>query len=167
MNPQLIESLQVQFNKERQNGAVYDALAGAFEYLNLSGFARFMARNGDEERGHAKKFFGYLADVGEQPQIRALAEVGVMVGTDLFASTLAMFNAALSAEQQNLASLYLVHAACSNAVSADPATVSFLFPILDEQIASIKEFTERVTRVTLAQGDGAALIALDHELAED
>lgn len=158
----VVDALQVQMNKERQNGAVYDALAGAFEFMNLSGFAKFMAKNGDEERGHAKLFFDYLADIGEQPEIDTLdaPAVPTLMG-DAYADTLAMFELALEAEKANKQALYVIN---DVAEEDDDGTEAFLIPIIMEQIKSIREWEEIVTKATLANGDAAALLILDEQL---
>jgi ferritin len=161
---ELVDALQIQMNKERQNGAVYDALAGAFEYMNLSGFARFMAKNGDEERGHAKLFFDYLADIGEQPRIDALEPFALVLTGDAYADALTMFEQALEAEKANKQALYVVN---DTAESDDAATEAFMMPILLEQIKSIREFEEHVTWLTLAKGDAAALLTYDEKLGGD
>lgn len=158
----LVTALQAQYTRERQNGAVYDALAGAFEKMNLAGFAAFMARAANEERGHAKAFFDWLADIGEQPQTAALEAVSVALTGNLFSDALRLFEFALESERQNKIALETVNALAEQ----DPATEAFLFPIHLEQVRSIRDWSQRVTEMTLAQSDSAAFLALNEKLGE-
>lgn len=155
-----IELLQIQMNRERQNGALYDALAGAFEAMNLPGLAAFMARNGDEERGHAKKFFDYISDIGAQPRIDPLELESVVLSVDIYADALDLFKIAYNGEASNRDALYALDAEC------DPGVCAFLVEIILEQIKSVKEFAEHCTAMELAQNDGAALLWLDAKLGK-
>ena len=163
-NPKVVAALQAQMNRERLNGAKYDALAGAFESMNLGGFARFMARNGDEERSHAKLFFDYLADLGELPVIEALPAVTPTFAGEVHADTLSHFQAAYAAEQRNKLDLEAVAGLADE--NGDQTTEAFLHPVLLGQQKSIREFSEIVTKLQIAAGNGAALLALDEQLGE-
>lgn len=162
MDETVIEALQVQLNKEAQNAQVYRALSAAFEKMNLSGFAAFMYRNALEEETHSKLFFDFLSDNGIQPRIDALQPCSFDLSGNIMADSFAIFQAALDAEKANKEALYAVDAAAES----DAATEGFLIPIIQDQVKSIREFEEHVTKLTLAQGDGAAILLYDAKLGE-
>lgn len=56
--------LNEQISKEFYNSNLYQCMAGAFELMNLDGFAKEYRTHSDEERGHGLKIMGYLLDRG-------------------------------------------------------------------------------------------------------
>ena len=156
---EIINALQAQYNKERQNAVLYESLAACFAFMNLEGFEKFMHAQAADETGHARKFFDYLNELGQRPQPGPLAAVTHELNAGIFGDTLTMFQMAYAAEIENKSAPETLAQLADE--SGDQTTEAFLNPLLTDQQSSIHEFEVWLTRLTIAQGDGAALLALD------
>lgn len=160
----LIDALQSQLNFERFSADVYYSLACQLDALNLTGMAAYMHKRAGEEREHAHKFSDYIADRYLTPVLSAIADPTKPIGADPMSAGMRAFSAALDHERivtQRINTLYeMAHEA------EDPATCVFLHWFIAEQVEEERTLDEIVTKFTLATGNGAAILMLDHELGD-
>lgn len=153
---ELTAALNDELTRERFSEAVYRAVAAQFETLNLSGFADWARRAADEEAGHGKGFFDYLADRNTQPKITT-----VPAAPALPADPAGLFAAALKQETVVSEALRALYALALN--TGDYFTCEFLAPYLKEQVQAERELTEIVWKV---QNYPSELLLLEAQLKE-
>lgn len=158
----LIGMLQEQLTFERFSADVYYGLGAHLDDLNLVGMAKYLYRRRDEERGHAQKFTDYLSDRFIRPQIAALPDPSRPLPGDVMAAGRAAFSTALEHERIVTSRIRALYDAAYE--ENDPETVAFILPFLTEQVEEEKSLDEILTRFRLAEGNGAAILMIDHEL---
>lgn len=163
LDPVVLDTLQRQIARERQNEAVYITLANAFEVLNLDGFAKYMHSAAQEEAEHARKFTAYVIDRNAAPLTISLPSVTVQPATMLTAGALYLKDA-LDLEVANTEAIKTLYTLAEEA--DDPQTCVWLIWAIEEQTGAERELTELIARATFAQGCPAAILAMDHELGE-
>lgn len=156
MNTILMNALQDQLTMERQNAAIYDALAAALDVIFWDGSSKFMKKSANEEREHADKFCGYIVDRNGIPAFSALEGCNVPSSDDLPL----YFEAALQRERMTTEALKTL---CYVADEAeDPQTKVFLIPFLEEQTKSERELSDCV--MMLKRLDKNGWLVFDKEL---
>jgi len=70
----LQKSINEQINKELYSAYLYLSMSAYFEAKSLSGFARWMYAQAQEEFGHAMKFYKHLIERGAKAELKAIAE---------------------------------------------------------------------------------------------
>lgn len=161
LQPVTRDALIQQVNIERQNAAIYHALAARLDFLNLTGAAKYFRTQGNEENEHAAKFTDYLIDRNSEPRIGPLE--GVMPPQfDMLTGIAVASQFALAREILNTEYIKTIHATAEQ--DDDPQTCVWLIWALEEQTHAERELTELVARATFAQGCPAAILALDKEL---
>lgn len=163
LDPVVLNTLQQQVARERQNEAVYMTLANAFEVLNLDGFAKFMHDAADEEAEHARKFTAYIIDRNAAPVTLPLSAYAAPQADMLTAGAVYM-QAALDLEISNTNQIKILYDLAEEI--HDTQTCVWLIWAIEEQTKAEREFTQLVARATFAQGCAAAILAMDHELGE-
>lgn len=159
LSPQLLQALNSELTRERFSGAVYAAMAGKFEVLNLSGFAKWANRAAEEEAGHAKAFAKYISDRNQLPVYSQVPEVPALPD-DL----VELFSAALAQEEAVSEALRQIYFAALQ--EGDYFTLEFLNPYLKEQVESEDNLQEIVGKMKLAMGCPAGILHMDHEMGE-
>ncbi len=160
----VLSALNAQITKERQNAATYLALANRAGALNLTGVEKFMRAASADELTHAQTLIDYVIDRGAEP-ITALVDAVILPpALGLLAEPLKLFTDALGAEIANTHALEALYYSADNA--NDVRTCLVLMPLLAEQTASERELSGYVARLGAAGQDAAAVLAIDHELAE-
>lgn len=161
LQPVTRDALIKQVTIERQNAAIYHALAARLDFLNLTGAAKYFRAQGNEENDHAAKFTDYLIDRNIEPKIEPLD--GVLVPQfDMLAAIAKAAQFALDRERVNTEYIKTIYATAD--ADDDPQTCVWLIWALEEQTHAERELTELVARATFAQGCPAAILALDKEL---
>ncbi len=131
------KKLNAQITNELSASHVYLAMACALDEQGYRVVAqRFHSQSG-EERGHAMKLIKYVTDVGGQVKLGPIADP-----KGDFSSPLAVFQAALAAEQQvtkDVAAL-VAHAEKEN----DYAARGFLQWYVDEQVEEVASMSDLV-----------------------
>jgi ferritin len=163
INTVVVQALEEQLTTERQNAAVYDALAGYAENANYSGTAKWMRSAAEDERKHADLVVEHLIDRGVAPVYGQLAPVDILPGDDL----IALFDTALALEfatTEKIVTLYYVAQQAE-----DPQALAWLqdagggFSFLVEQTKSEKEIRDLLT--TLRRVDnGTGWFVFDNSL---
>lgn len=163
LDPVVLNTLQQQIARERQNEVVYITLANAFEVLNLSGFAKYMHAAANEEAEHARKFTAYVIDRNAAPVTAPLAAYTAPAADMLTAGAMFM-QAALSLEIANTTAIKVLYDMADEV--HDSQTCVWLIWAIEEQTKAERELTELIARATFAQGCLSAILAMDHELGE-
>jgi ferritin len=143
MDNTLIQALQEQLTRERQNEANYRAKSAQAEAVNYSGVAAWMKRAADDERLHSSLVEGYLIDRNLVPVFNLLQIIDTLPGDDL----IGLFQDALELEQSTTAAIETLYFLAEQ--TEDPRTCSFItvphddFPgFLEEQTQSEREITD-------------------------
>lgn len=158
LNPTMNEALNKQLNAEMYSANLYLALASYFENLDLGGFANWMRVQADEELFHVKKLFNYIVERGGRVRVGAVAAPPAE-----WDSPLAGFEASFDHEQSISAEISdLVDLSLEN---RDRGTESFMRWYVDEQVEEEASVDRVVKMLRLSEGQPAAMLILDRELA--
>ena len=164
LDPVVLDALNRQITTERQNSAIYSAVANRFDVLNLTGLAKFARANAAEELTHAAKITDYVIDRYGFPVIDALQAVNPPE-TDMLTAARVLFALALTREQITTEAIKTIYDLAEDA--DDPQTCQFLLWFLEEQTKSEREFSELVAKAQIAETDAAAVLMLDETLGGD
>lgn len=74
LSEKIVKELNAQLNLEFESGYLYLSMSVFFEEKNLSGMAKWMRLQYDEEREHALKFLDFILERNETPVLSAFAE---------------------------------------------------------------------------------------------
>ncbi len=159
VNEKVQKSLNEQLNAELYSSYEYLAMAAYFESENLSGFARWMQLQSQEEYGHAMKFYNYLLQAGGKINLSQIAapKVGWKSAEEVFKDT-------YEHEQKVTKAIYaLVDLAISE---KDHATNIFLEWFVTEQVEEEASALKILDRIKLIGDNNSGLLFLDHELGQ-
>lgn len=162
LDPVVLDALQQQVTRERQNEAVYIALAYRFDVINLEGFAHYCQLAAREESGHADKFSGYIIDRNAAPLVQPLGVVNPPMPADMLTAGALLIGAALQLEMGNTEAIKFLYQLAEEA--HDPQTCVFLIWAIEEQTSAERELTTLLARCKVAENDAAAVLQLDAEL---
>jgi len=162
LDPVVLDSLQQQITHERQNEAVYLAIANRFDVLNLAGFAAYCRLAAHEEAQHAQKFTAYLIDRNAAPQVQPLGGVIPPIPLNMLTAPVLLIAVVLQTELNNTEAIKTLHSLADEA--DDPQTCIWLIWALEEQTRSERELTTLLARCKFAEDSAAAVLQLDHEL---
>jgi ferritin len=152
------DALNEQLRSELYSGYLYAAMFSYFESCNLKGFANWMGVQVQEELAHAQKLIEYILERGGKPKFGSIDAPP----TD-WDSPLAVYQAAYEHERDvTLAINALVDVAVA---ARDHATATMLQWYVTEQVEEEANFDQIVQQLTLADGNGAAILMIDRELA--
>ncbi len=163
LDPVVLNTLQQQIARERQNETAYLTLANALEVLNLDGFAKFMHDAASEEAEHARKFTAYVIDRNAAP-ITLPLQAATAPLADMLTAGAVYFQAALDLEIANTTAIKVLYDMAEEV--HDSQTCVWLIWAIEEQTKAERELTQLTARATFAQGCAAAILAMDHELGE-
>ena len=157
MNTKMIQALNEQINNELYSAYLYLAMSADFAAKNLTGFAKWMRLQANEEVEHAMKFFDYLNERGAKA---ILASIKTPKAT--WKSPLEAFTDAYKHEQK-------VTTMINNLVELatklkDHATYSFLQWYVDEQVEEEAQTNEIVEKLKLVKDQICGMMFLDKEL---
>lgn len=158
LDPAISQALNSQVNLELASAYAYFGMAAYFEHEGLSGFAAWMRLQGQEELGHANKFFGYLLDRGGKVSLGSIAAPAMT-----FENTLAAFEASLAHEHKVSAAICQIYEQAQ--ASKDFATLAFLKWFLDEQVEEERTVSDMIAKLRLIGTSAAGLFQLDREAA--
>lgn len=157
LDSSLEQMFQTQMSREYANALAYDNLAGGLEAEAWDGFAKFMRKSAEEERGHYRKFNDFLVDRNCTPAIQNAITSSVVTQDPLSA-----FTQAKGLEMSNTTLLIDLDRACANV--GDQEARNFLIWALEEQRNSERELTDILIWLSRAQGNDAAMRDLDEKL---
>lgn len=160
LSKKLLAALNDQINAELASAYQYLAMAAHFESANLEGSAAWMRRQSREEVAHAMKIFEFVHDRDARVKLGALAQP-----KGQFASTLAVWEAALNQEEQVTARIHALHRLAVE--EKDPATQTMLQWFVTEQVEEEKTARGIVEQVRMIGGSSSAIYFLDRHLGKD
>ena len=158
IDAQVLTALQAELTRERQNAAIYDALAASLNAVNWPGSAAFLAKSAGEEREHAQKFSDYIVDRNALPQYGALEICPALDGDDL----VEYFQAALETEQGTTAAINTLFRLADD--RADAQTEIFLHFFVDEQTDSERVLYDFLLELRRYAGDPDGYKLFDNSL---
>jgi ferritin len=159
VSERMAKALNDQINAELHSAYLYLAMAAYFDSKNLSGFARWMKVQYQEEVAHALRFYEYLNERGQRVILKSID--GPQIDWN---SPLAAFEAAYKHE-------VMISGRISKLVDCaieerDHATNTFLQWFVKEQVEE-EAHSDRIVRKLTMLGDSApSLFMLDHELSQ-
>lgn len=153
------DALNDQLNAELYSGYLYLAMSAYFEGTNLPGFGHWMRVQGQEELGHAMRFYDYICE-----RRGAVALKAVNAPPAQWASPLAAFEDAYAHEQEVTRRIHFLLATA--AAQKDPATQAFLQWFVNEQVEEEASADAIVQKLKLAGDSAGALLMLDKALSE-
>lgn len=146
-----------QMAKEFYAAHLYLAMAAYFETESLSGFAKWMRMQHEEELVHAMKLYDYLIQTGGQVALQ-----GVDQPPTSFKSPIEVMRQSLEHERTVSASINALYELAT--AQKDYPTQLALQWFISEQVEEERIFTDVIARLELAGDSGAALLLLDSEL---
>ncbi|MBD3404800.1 MAG: ferritin [Candidatus Lokiarchaeota archaeon] len=157
ISKELADMINDQLNFEIYSGYIYLAMGAWFEDQNLSGFARWMEIQFDEEYAHAIRFWRHLYERGAKVELKAIEAPKTE-----WTSPLEAFQDAYEHEKLVTERIYKIGELAEQ--QKDRATLSFLNWFYDEQVE--EEDKTMTIRDTLKMiGDSIpALLQLDAKL---
>lgn len=153
------EALNEQIKHELYSAYLYLSMAAYYEANNLSGFARWMRLQAQEEQSHALKFFDFIVDRGGRVTLQAIAQPPVE-----FKSPRQVFEQVLEHERQVtglINSLYEL----ARQENDYPSQVMLQW-FITEQVEEEKNATHVLDTMQMAGDKGQALIMLDRALGQ-
>jgi ferritin len=150
----LENAFNAQIQKEFYSSYLYLAMAAHFESVNLPGFASWMKKQADEERGHAMRLWEHVYDRGGKVELRAIDQPPTAFGTPL-----AVLQEVLAHEQKVTASIQALYA--SALAEGDVAAQVCLQWFVSEQVEEEKNASELIEQLKLAGDHGFAALFLD------
>jgi ferritin len=153
------DAINEQINKELYSSYLYLSMAAHFETKNLSGFAKWMQVQADEERAHGMKLFEHLVDRGGEVKLAPIAgpETEWKTNLEVFQQVQG-HEAAVTASINALYELALQE-------KDYPAQVLLQW-FITEQVEEEKNAAEIVQQLELIDARGTAVLMLDHELGK-
>ena len=159
LNKKMEDALNEQINAELYSAYLYLAMSSYFESVNLSGLARWMKMQTQEEMFHAMKMYDFVNERGGRASLKAIAQPQLD-----WDSALAVFNDVYQHEQKvtglinNLVDLALAE--------RDHATNIFLQWFVSEQVEEEATASSIVEKLKMIGDDASSLFALDQELGQ-
>ena len=153
----LNKAINDQIGMEFGAAHLYLSMSAHFADANLSGFAKWMRKQYEEEIEHALKFFDYLLERGESVTLSAVAKPKAT-----WKSPLEAFKDALAHEKKVTASISKLY---DMAVKAKdyPAQVMLQW-FVTEQVEEEQQAGEIIAQLQMAGTTGAALLMMDKQL---
>jgi len=154
---ELVKAINNQINVELSASYTYLAMSAYFESKNLTGFARWMKLQSEEETMHADRLYAYLLDRGGKIELEGIAKP-----VQEFQTSLEVFKLALELEQKNTDAINALYALATKL--NDYATKSHLQWFLDEQVEEEKSIEEIIALLEMAGTDMSAILLLNDKL---
>ncbi len=159
MKKKMEKALNKQVNAEMYSSYLYLAMESYFQSISLSGFAKWMRGQVQEEMFPGMKIYDYVHERGGRAQFDAIAKPETE-----WASPLAAFEHILAHEQ---GVTQLINDLIDVALDVrDHAAKAFLDWFIIEQVEEEATVGEIVDRLRLIGDDSSGLFLLDSELAK-
>jgi ferritin len=152
-------ALNEQINAEMYSAYLYLSMAAHFESENLSGFAKWMRVQTQEEEAHAKKLFEYVLERGGKVTLKAIEAPPAQ-----WKSPLAAFEAAHKHEQSITERINKLAELATD--QKDHATSVFLQWYVNEQVEEEAQVDKIVRTLKATNEAPGALYMIDRELGQ-
>ncbi|KPJ85587.1 MAG: ferritin [Spirochaetes bacterium DG_61] len=159
INSKIEKAINDQINAELYSSYLYLSMATYFESIHLSGFARWMQVQSQEEMKHAMKFYGYVFEKGGRVTLKAIDAPPTE-----WKSPLDTFESVYNHEVKvtGLINKLVELARAEN----DIATENFLMWFIAEQVEEEASADQVVQRLKLIKESTQGLFMLDRELGQ-
>jgi ferritin len=154
LTTKLQTALNDQINLEFQSAYAYLGMSAYFDHTAFTGFAQWMKLQGQEELGHANKFYTYVVDRGGKVKLQALSAPKCD-----YKSPLEAFQVSLKHEQKVSQSICNLYELATR--EKDYPTLSFLKWFLDEQVEEEKTVGDIILKLELVGDNRNGLYHLD------
>ena len=159
INDKLCSALNKQINAELFSSYLYLSMSAWFEGKSLSGFAKWMRVQAEEENFHAMKMFDYVHERGGRVDLQTIEKPEAD-----WESPLSVVEAVLKHEE-------LVTSLINDLVDVsmdvrDHAGTYFLQWYVEEQVEEESNVGTLLERMKMIADDSAGMFALDMELAK-
>jgi len=154
-------ALNRQINMELYASYVYQSMAMYFDRddIALPGFSKLFSKNSHEEREHAEKFMKYQNKRGGRVLLKDIQKPD----RDEWGTGLDALQTALTLEKNVNASLLAIHVLSTE--RGDPHLTDFIeSEFLIEQVESIKEYGDMITKLKRAGPQGLGEYLFDKDL---
>ena len=151
------DALNEQIKEEMASAYIYLAMAAYCESINLSGFARWMQAQSNEEMEHAMKFYGYIHERGGRVVFEALEQPPVE-----YEGPVDVFEKTLAHEQYITGRIHNLYALAME--EKDYASLGLLQWFVDEQVEEESTAGEILDTLKLIGDKGQALFMMDRHL---
>ncbi|MEO0271016.1 MAG: ferritin [candidate division WOR-3 bacterium] len=159
MDKNILKALNDQMIREFFSSYLYLSMAAWFEKENLKGFSKWMKVQAWEELGHAMKFFEFITERGEKPELEKLEKPKVN-----WNSPLEVFEDAYEHEKfitKNIHELYK-----SAEELNDYPTKIFLHWFIEEQVEEENQTLTILDTLKKIEKSTSALYHLDYKLSK-
>ncbi len=159
LSEKILKLLTEQISHEYYSANLYLAMSSWCGYKGLRGSAGFLQKHSDEELGHMRRLFSYVADTGAQaivPEVRKPAHE--------FDSIRAVFKLTLEHEVFITRKINELVSACME--ERDYSTFNFLQWYVGEQHEEERLFRSILDLIELIGTDGRGLYLLDKEIGK-
>ncbi|MDR8393153.1 ferritin [Aliifodinibius sp. S!AR15-10] len=153
------EEVNNQIQAEFQSAYIYLGFSAWFESKNLNGFAHWMKMQWQEEIDHAMRLYNHLLRRGGNVELKTLEAPEIDVS-----SAKEVFEQALEHEEYITGRIHELYALAQE--EKDYPLTSLLHWFIDEQVEEEDVTGEILERLKMIDGDPAALLDLDRELAQ-
>ncbi|HID03643.1 MAG TPA: ferritin [Desulfobacterales bacterium] len=159
MKKKMEKALNKQVNAEMYSSYLYLAMESYFQSVSLTGFAKWMRGQVQEEMFHGMKIYDYVHERGGRAQFEAIAKPQTQ-----WDSPLAAFEHILAHEESVTE---LINNLIDVALDVrDHAAKAFLNWFITEQVEEEATVGEIVARLRLIGDDSSGLFLLDSELSK-
>ena len=153
------DALNNQVNAELYSAYLYMSMSAYFETEGLSGFARWMKSQAQEEQLHAEKFYSYINERNGRVILKAIDAPPVK-----WDSALAVFKDTLVHEQKVTG---LINNLLDLAIEEkDHAAHQFLQWFVEEQVEEEDNVRQVIDELNLIGGGGSGMFMLNRELGQ-
>ncbi len=157
----LSKALQDGFNdqiqKELYSSYLYLAMAAHFESANLKGFASWMKRQADEERGHGMRLWEHVHDRGGKVALKAIEQP-----PSAFGKPLEVLQQVLEHERKVTASINALYALALK--EGDVAAQIHLQWFVNEQVEEEKTASELVEQLKMSGDQAFSILFMDQHV---
>jgi len=158
ISQKLLAELNDQIKHELFSAHYYLSMAAFCADQNFSGFSNFFLVQSSEEKEHALKFFNFILDLGEKPEIYGLEQP-----KNEFSSLEEILH--LGLEHEKFVT-QRIHEILELALEEKHhPTVSFLQWFVDEQVEEEASMEKILEEIRLVGEKGTGLFLLDRELS--
>lgn len=159
IDKKLQDAINNQINKEFAASYTYLAMAAHLDSMFLKGFASWMEKQSDEERGHGQKLLRYMLDRGGNVQLAAIPKPEAKLG-----SVKHVIELSLAQERENTAAIYDIYELAREL--KDYASQQQMEWFIQEQVEEEKTVSDILGRLELAGDDKSALLILDDQMGQ-
>ena len=158
LSKKMQDAINKQINEELASAYIYLSMAAYCESINLSGFAKWMRAQTNEEMAHAMKFYGFVHSRGGRVVLDAIEKPPVE-----FDGPVDVFEKTLAHEQYITGCIHNLYGMAVD--EKDYASLSTLQWFVDEQVEE-EETAGGILELLKMTGDSKqGLLMLDRHLA--